>query len=771
MGAKSQSDLPPRRRRRWLRRLVVIVLTPVIAVGLLEGILRVSGYGHPGTFTLRRPVGETACYVPNPAFPWRFLPRQPAGGPTPFAYAVGKGEKTVRLFVLGGTAAAGEPDPAYSLARMLEAMLAECYPAARFEVVNAAMPYANSHVVRQVAAEVARHEADLLVVCLGNDEVIGPLGPANPFAPPVTNETLRAARQWLGETRTAQLIDNVLWDVRVKRGQVAQVKGLEEQCERLLRADDEPMKAVYARFASNLRAICRTGREAKAPVVLATTAVNLRDCSPLASVHREALGGVRKADWEKAWNTGIVHEQSARIGEAIDSYQAAVAIDDEHADLHYRLARCLRALKDYDRAQAHCSRACDTDALRLRADSKINDIIRAAAKEAGEGVHLVDVAASFQLSTADDHTPGAEWFYDHIRTNFHGTWLWAGAMLPTIQAALPAWAGPPRTDGVPELLVCAERLALTSFDQMRMAEKMTARLSRPPMKGKCDEREAAARMARHVRALTARMQDADVVAGDRATYERAIARTPEDGMLQERFGLFLLKVSRQPEEAEKHLREAIRLGQPTAERPLAQALVGREKYDEAVTLLRNVLESQAGEDWVNVQVELGEVLLQKGGARQAVEHLAAAVKVRPDDTTLQIELAKALDRAGRAAEALRQYEKIAEANPNDLKLANHVAWTLATSYDPKVRDGKKAVEMAQTLCRKSDRQEAEPLDTLAAAYAELGQFDGAIATAGEAIELARAGDPALADRISLRRELYRVGKPFHQPSPIRAPGK
>ncbi len=103
---------------------------------------------------------------------------------------------------------------------------------------------------------------------------------------------------------------------------------------------------------------------------------------------------------------------------------------------------------------------------------------------------------------------------------------------------------------------------------------------------------------------------------------------------------------------------------------------------------------------------------------------------------------------------------------NNASMAHHngLAWLLATTPEEGLRDGSEALRLArQSLARaRSGRPYAETLNTLAAAYAELGCYEEAVEAAGEALKQARtAGDRALADRIEARVHLYRQHGPNH----------
>ena len=104
--------------------------------------------------------------------------------------------------------------------------------------------------------------------------------------------------------------------------------------------------------------------------------------------------------------------------------------------------------------------------------------------------------------------------------------------------------------------------------------------------------------------------------------------------------------------------------------------------------------------------------------------------------------------------------------PNDVALLNEIAWTLATSPNTSTRNGNDAVEMAERAAKLTSGRDPAVLDTLAAAYAEAGRFPEALRTAERAMRLATAAnDRALAEKIRVRLDLYRVGKPYRQPLP------
>ena len=111
------------------------------------------------------------------------------------------------------------------------------------------------------------------------------------------------------------------------------------------------------------------------------------------------------------------------------------------------------------------------------------------------------------------------------------------------------------------------------------------------------------------------------------------------------------------------------------------------------------------------------------------------------------------------AKAAEDYDKAVEINPDSAVGQNGLAWLLSTAPDDKVRDGKRALEAAKKACELTDHKNGGYLDTLAAAYAEVGQFDKAVEWQEKAL---KAGDIPIKDLDAARQrlELYKAKKPY-----------
>ena len=152
-------------------------MAPLLLLGLVEAGLRISGVGYSTALTVPCTVqGHPAsCY--NLFFAAPFFPPGMIKTPQMYVIPAVKPPQTFRIFVLGESAAMGDPDPSYGFSRYLEVMLRERYPEMKFEIVNTGSVAINSHVLLPIAKGLADFKPDLFIIYSGNNEVVGPYGP------------------------------------------------------------------------------------------------------------------------------------------------------------------------------------------------------------------------------------------------------------------------------------------------------------------------------------------------------------------------------------------------------------------------------------------------------------------------------------------------------------------------------------------------------------------------------------------------------------------
>ncbi len=178
------AKVPVSKRHLWLMRIAAMVLVPLIVLGGLEFGLRLGGYGYNTGFFQQIKIKGHPFYVPNEKFSYRFFPPALARTAIPIRFAAEKATNTYRIFLFGESAAEGDPDPSYGVGRYLQVLLRERFPEARFEVVCVAITAIDSNVILPIARECARHQGDLWVIYMGNNEMVGPFGAETTYGLP-----------------------------------------------------------------------------------------------------------------------------------------------------------------------------------------------------------------------------------------------------------------------------------------------------------------------------------------------------------------------------------------------------------------------------------------------------------------------------------------------------------------------------------------------------------------------------------------------------------
>ncbi|MEK7678100.1 MAG: tetratricopeptide repeat protein [Verrucomicrobiota bacterium] len=582
--------------------LALILFLPCLFLGVIEGILRLSGYGYATTFFVKAGDGET--YTTNPKFAWQFYSRETATRPHPVFLPAQKQAGTLRVFVVGESAAAGTPDPAFGFARILEVMLRRQFPDRRIEVINAAMRGINSHIILPIARECVRLQPDLFIVYMGNNEAIGLHGPEPRGLHLTPCLTLLRLGQWMKAARLAQLIEAGIRLVMKPDTAKSTQQDMPYFREHRLAADDLRRRAVYDNFQANLEDICRTMQKAGAKAIVSTVAVNLKDFPPLASLHRPNLTELEKTGWEEVYAKGMAAEKGGDRAKAIQQYTEALRVDDHFAELHFRLGRCYAATGEASKARDHYRLARDWDALQFRIDSRLNEIIRqtSTAKEGG-GVCLVDAEQAFAGSLSSEHNvPGEKLFNDQVHFNFEGDYLLAKTVLTAVTNALGLG---PSSAQIPNRQECADLLAFTSWDELNVATAMTRMTSKPPF---LDQLEHAERQERAETMVARRLKSFQREDLARAVqiYRQAIAQSTNDWQLYVNFGNLL---------SDLH-------DYPAAIAP----------YENAVKLRPELLQAK---------LALGDVLLKAGRFDQAARQFSEALRIDPDSVVAKLALAEA----------------------------------------------------------------------------------------------------------------------------------
>jgi tetratricopeptide (TPR) repeat protein len=526
-----------------------------------------------------------------------------------------------------------------------------------WRVINAAMTAINSHSVREIAAECAALKPHAFVIYMGNNEIVGPYGPGTVFGAFSGNLAVIRAQLWATSLRTGQLL------TRSHAG-VSEWRGLEFFVHNRIPAGDPRLARVYHHFRDNLRQIVRAGQRAGARVLISSVAVNLIDCPPFASPDGAA---------QRAFDRG-----------------------------------------DYGQAR-------DLDALRLRADSRINAIIREVAL--AEKATLIDAERAIE--------PDKENYWEHVHLRPR-----ANRRLAELVAL--ELTGERRSANLP----------VTAWDEHRLTRTMLAIVDRPPFtaahrqKITLPTQPAAPAEARKVWDLRVRDNPDDLAARERlaeletelgdfraaeSSYRILLAHLPirswytglAESLLNQgrpseaeqsyrsalavdnRFapayvGLGVTRAAQNDlTAAEAELRHAISLQPHLAEahNSLGRILQSRSRFAEAAAEYR--LASDLRPDLAVARYNLAGVLVRLNQSADAITQLERAIASQPDFAAAHYDLGLLLAARGQFDEAIRRYAESLRLNPRNADALNN--WGTALARQNRAAEARRKFEAALSV--------------------------------------------------------------------------
>jgi tetratricopeptide (TPR) repeat protein len=650
--------------RRWLFRLFALVVVPLLLLGAIEAGLRLAGYGFDTAVFKKITIGGGQFYVNNDSFSLRFFPPQLARGLGAIRLPVHKSAGTYRIFILGESAAVGDPEPAYGAGRYLEALLGARYPGTHFEIINTGITAIDSHVILPIARDCARYEGDLWIIYMGNNEMVGPFGAATVFgakAPPLALIRLNLAIQ---KTRLGQLLVNLGRRLKGENAAAPSWGGMEMFVGNQIPADDPRKAVVYKNFSQNLHDIVEAGLNSGAKILLNTMAVNLKDCSPFFSLVNSNLPPAERAQFDQYFTDGVQAQDDGNFAGAVKAFGLAAMLDPQAAELQFRWGESLLQLQDYAAAREHLQLSCDDDALPFRTDSRLNAIIAATARQmANDRLVLFDAAAALARNLPSG-LPGDETFFEHVHFNFDGNYrlgrAWAEQLAEMLPPEITRAAA---TNGWASQTACDLRLGLSDWNRAFIYQEMIGRLEQPPLSGQLDNDVRVKKLEAHVKELQSRMNAAGVAQAE-TNFQAALQCAPDDYFLRENYAVFLQITGNLPQATEQWRQIHDLLPQDfLAYFELGRMLELQGQWAGAEASFRRAVElrSTLTEGWI----ELGVVLAYQGKFDEALSSYSTALKQRPQDAQTIFRSGKVLAKLNRHPEAMNDYRAAIKLNPSD----------------------------------------------------------------------------------------------------------
>lgn len=197
---------------------------------------------------------------------------------------------------------------------------------------------------------------------------------------------------------------------------------------------------------------------------------------------------------------------------------------------------------------------------------------------------------------------------------------------------------------------------------------------------------------------------------------------------------------------------------PQALRTRIAINLGRQKREEAIDDLERLIKVEPSQTTTMLQLAAVLNSLKRNG--RAVELLDVVVEREPKNWQALRVRGDAQLGLGKHGNAAADYDAALKIQPKDSGLLNNLAWLLATSPEDKVRDGKRSVELGEKACEETKYKEAHILSTLAAGYAEQGDFTAALKWIEKALDVVEDDE----SKSSLRKEQasYEAKKPWRE---------
>lgn len=422
------------------RRLLFWVLAFVITVTGIEAGARLIERVENAVARRRNPFVESVNPVPafkvyNDGGRTVFLQSglHPLMNIDPRPFPLERPKGGLRIFVLGGSAAAGWP---YNLAdtdlsSLLQRKLKMLYPGRPIEVINAAAGTYASHRVKLILEEVLRYNPDAIFLYNGNNEflenlVYRPQTPPAPWDRSAVCRLLYRAVVSLKVPLPSFSVKNYDIDASVPNSLAFAFSKTS-----LYREDPRQFRMLLDHYRFNMEEMVTAAGVAKVPLFLLSCPVNLKDWVPNVSRHRKGLSAGEESRWTGLFRQGCLAIERGDFEAAIAPLRAAVALDHEYAETHYRLGQALIRTGQSAEAKAEFILALERDGFPFRELPEFQNILKDIA--AKRRIPLIDIVKPLE-AVAGDGILGLDVLIDYCHLTEQSQEMVAQEMLAALTA-------------------------------------------------------------------------------------------------------------------------------------------------------------------------------------------------------------------------------------------------------------------------------------------------------------------------------------------------
>ncbi|HON07343.1 MAG TPA: tetratricopeptide repeat protein [Verrucomicrobiota bacterium] len=689
----------------------LLILSPFVFLFAIEGVLRVVNYGYPTSFLLKYKHNGKEYYTENRKFGYRFFPKSMARAPEKIFCEAKKPENTYRIVVFGESAALGDPSPEYSFSRMIGVILKNSRSDLNFEIINVSMTAINSFVIREIARDCKKLDADLWIIYAGNNEVIGPFSPGTVFGPGTLPEPLIRILINMKCLKVSQLIDSIVESISSEKVKYREWEGMEMFLKNQIPFNSPLLENVYKHFENNLSAVVKEGRDIGSDVLLTTVVANYRDCAPFSSIHKNGVLNSELEKWNQYFDNGKKLESDNKFKDSVEYYLKSGSIDDLYAELNFRLARCLEKSGAENKVliDEYYKRAVDCDALRFRPDSRIIDTIKTVAKEYNDKIVFIDTTEKL-YECSGFKLPGREFLWEHVHLNFDGNYQVATLFAEQILKLVDKKFLDKKSKSNPTISKeqVYLKLGLTEWDMLEVGREMQKRLELAPFTNRCNHTDEMMELGNKLNMWNNIVRTNPM---DRfiAVHNAAVKENPNDWILYEKYAEILEAAGRyesavqqwsaitnlfpvfempyfkignlldqmgKSSEALKYFESALKINPESAESlsGIGLCLLNLKKYNEAITVLKKAIKIKP--NFAAAYVNLSLAYANLGMMNEAKNQCELALNVKPDYAPAYINLGKYYASEGNSELSLSNYINAAKAE----KFNPIVYYNLANAY-------------------------------------------------------------------------------------------
>lgn len=467
--SKAGTRRPRSSRRARVLFVIFCLAVPVVVLGVLEGALRIAGFGgYPPTIRRVAQVEGSELYItdsPGPAS-YFFANRSKSGSINQYSLVMPKPADTVRILAVGESAMQGFPEPmGFASTAFLQRMLASAWPEKRVEVINLGTTAVASFPVLGMLTEGLEFSPDLVVIYCGNNEFFGAYGVSSLHSAGRTPGAIRMQRR-LRSLAIVQAAASLAPSAHAEQDRTL----MEAMVRKSYTGPDDPSRGDAERnFREHIGAMIDRSRDKGVPVIVCTLASNEKDLAPMGSVDLSGLPVEQRTKVEGLVASGErASESDPAAAEA--SLREALGVAPAHARAHYFLGRALLAQGRRTEAAAAFQKAIDLDSMPWRPPGDLNQVLIDTA--AARGVVLCDVRQAFR-DASPDGCIGWELMDDHVHPSLKGQWMLARSIASAMtKLPSPLTLRQDFVDGLPGFEAAAVDVGENPYDRYGVAHTL-----------------------------------------------------------------------------------------------------------------------------------------------------------------------------------------------------------------------------------------------------------------------------------------------------------